>query len=51
MEDLTFSSPFSIRFTRDDYCHAIVAYFDTDFSCCHKPIKIDTCVCWGVRRG
>lgn len=42
VEDLTFSSPFSIRFNRDDYCHALVAFFDTEFSCCHKSIKIDT---------
>ena len=43
VEDLTFSSPFNIRFSRDDYCHALVAYFDCEFSCCHKPIRLDTC--------
>ena len=43
VEDLTFTSPFRVQFNRDDYCHALVAYFDCEFSCCHKPIKIDTC--------
>ena len=42
VEDLTFTAPFKIRFTRDDYCHALVAYFDTTFSCCHKPVVLST---------
>jgi hypothetical protein len=42
VEDLTFASPFRITFNRDDYCHALVAYFDVEFSCCHKPLKIST---------
>lgn len=43
VEDLTFTAPFTIRFTRDDYCHALVAWFDVEFSFCHKSITLSTC--------
>jgi len=42
VSDLTFTAPFSVRFTRDDYCHALVAYFDVQFSACHKNITLST---------
>lgn len=42
VEDLTFKVPFSFTFNRKDYCHAIVAYFDVDFSACHKSVQIST---------
>jgi protein arginine N-methyltransferase 1 len=41
-EDLTFAAPFSIKFKRQDYCHAYVVYFDIEFSHCHKPVKFST---------
>jgi hypothetical protein len=43
VEDLTFTAPFTVRFTRDDYCHALVAWFDVEFSFCHKAITLSTC--------
>jgi len=41
-EDLSFSSPFSLKATRNDYCHALVAYFDCAFTSLHKPIVFST---------
>eukprot|EP01111_Echinosteliopsis_oligospora_P016098 TRINITY_DN656_c0_g1_i1.p1 TRINITY_DN656_c0_g1~~TRINITY_DN656_c0_g1_i1.p1 ORF type:complete len:347 (+),score=55.95 TRINITY_DN656_c0_g1_i1:164-1204(+) len=40
--DLNFTSSFELKATRNDYCHAIVAYFDIEFSKCHKPIYFST---------
>mmetsp|Transcript_15388 Transcript_15388/g.23056 ORF Transcript_15388/g.23056 Transcript_15388/m.23056 type:complete len:342 (-) Transcript_15388:121-1146(-) len=42
IEQLTFSSKFSLNAIRDDYCHAIVAFFDIEFSHCHKPVTFST---------
>eukprot|EP00326_Haptolina_ericina_P015602 CAMPEP_0181197010 /NCGR_PEP_ID=MMETSP1096-20121128/15792_1 /TAXON_ID=156174 ORGANISM="Chrysochromulina ericina, Strain CCMP281" /NCGR_SAMPLE_ID=MMETSP1096 /ASSEMBLY_ACC=CAM_ASM_000453 /LENGTH=387 /DNA_ID=CAMNT_0023286851 /DNA_START=65 /DNA_END=1228 /DNA_ORIENTATION=- len=42
LECLTFSSPFTITASRDDYVHAIVAHWDAVFSACHKPITLST---------
>ena len=36
VKELTFACPFSVNFRRADYCHAIVAWFDIEFSHCHK---------------
>jgi len=41
-EDLAFTSPFRLTAARNDYCHALVAYFDIEFSKCHKPIYFST---------
>lgn len=41
-EDLAFSSEFTIKIERDDYVHALIAYFDIDFSCCHKAVTFST---------
>jgi len=41
-EDLDFSSDFSIKITRNDFCHAFVAYFTATFSKSHKPLVIST---------
>jgi protein arginine N-methyltransferase 1 len=41
-EDLSFSAPFRLQAARNDFCHAFVAYFDIEFSKCHKPIKFST---------
>lgn len=37
-EELAFKVPFRLVATRDDYCHAFVAYFDIEFARCHKKI-------------
>lgn len=42
VEDLSFAVPFNISAVRNDYCHALVAFFDVHFSCCHKPISFVT---------
>ncbi|KAF9568172.1 protein arginine N-methyltransferase [Agrocybe pediades] len=41
-EDLTFSSPFTLTCTRDDYVHAFLAWFDISFECTHKKVKFST---------
>ena len=30
-EELAFKKPFTVSFTRQDFCHALVAYFEVDF--------------------
>jgi type I protein arginine methyltransferase len=40
--DLTFSVPFELRGTRNDYAHAFLAWFDISFDCCHKPVSFST---------
>ncbi len=40
--DLAFSSEFELVAERDDYVHALIAYFDIDFSACHKPELFST---------
>ncbi|KAF8639572.1 hypothetical protein AX17_001474 [Amanita inopinata Kibby_2008] len=41
-EDLTFTTPFSLKATRPDYIHAFVAWFDILFECTHKKVKFST---------
>jgi len=41
-EGLEFKVPFRLVATRDDYCHAFVAYFDVDFARCHKKVYFST---------
>lgn len=41
-EELDFTSKFELRFSRDDYCHAFVAYFTVDFSKSHTKIRFST---------
>jgi protein arginine N-methyltransferase 1 len=41
-EDLTFTSKFSCKGQRNDYVHAVIAWFDITFSCCHKPVYFTT---------
>jgi type I protein arginine methyltransferase len=40
--DLAFSSPFTLEVRRDDFIHALIAWFDIDFTACHKPIRFST---------
>jgi len=42
VEDLAFTRTFTITAQRNDFCHALVAYFDTTFSACHTPVVLDT---------
>ena len=41
-DDLSFTSEFSLQFTRNDFCHAFVAYFECAFTKIHKPIIFST---------
>ncbi|ATZ54892.1 Bchmt1 [Botrytis cinerea B05.10] len=41
-EDLAFSSPFKLDVRRNDFVHALIAWFDIDFTACHKPIRFST---------
>src|SRR5690606_28817184 len=40
--DLDFRVPFNLSCRRDDYIHALVAWFDIEFSACHKPVRFST---------
>lgn len=40
--DLAFTRPFSLSPRRDDFIHALIAWFDIEFSACHKPIRFST---------
>jgi len=42
VEDLIFKNPFSIKVSRTDNIHAFIAWFEVEFSKCHKPIIIST---------
>ncbi|KUI60881.1 Protein arginine N-methyltransferase 1 [Cytospora mali] len=42
VDDLTFSIPFELRARRDDFVHALVAWFDIEFTACHKTIAFST---------
>ncbi|XP_019849695.1 PREDICTED: protein arginine N-methyltransferase 1-like isoform X2 [Amphimedon queenslandica] len=41
-EDLSFSSPYILTATHNDYLDALVAYFTVDFTKCHKRTTITT---------
>lgn len=55
VEDLTFTSPFCLQVKRNDYVHALVAYFNIEFTRCHKRTGFSTSECWagvtGATRG
>lgn len=40
--DTSFTSPFKLVATRNDYVHALVAYFDVSFTKCHKLMGFST---------
>ncbi|KAK5692370.1 Nuclear SAM-dependent mono-and asymmetric methyltransferase [Elasticomyces elasticus] len=40
--DLAFSLPFTLPIRRTDYIHALIAWFDIEFSACHKPVRFST---------
>jgi len=41
-EDLAFNSPFNLTVKRDDYVHAVIAYFNIEFTKCHKRTGFST---------
>lgn len=40
--DLAFTKNYTINVRRSDFIHAIIAWFDIEFSACHKPIRFST---------
>ncbi|XP_043849314.1 protein arginine N-methyltransferase 1-like [Dromiciops gliroides] len=42
VDDLTFTSPFCLQVKRNDYVHALVAYFNIGFTRCHKHTGFST---------
>ncbi len=40
--DLAFRVPFSLRAQRNDFIHALIAWFDIEFTACHKAIRFST---------
>eukprot|EP00820_Chromera_velia_P001322 Cvel_15164.t1-p1 / transcript=Cvel_15164.t1 / gene=Cvel_15164 / organism=Chromera_velia_CCMP2878 / gene_product=Probable protein arginine N-methyltransferase, putative / transcript_product=Probable protein arginine N-methyltransferase, putative / location=Cvel_scaffold1108:487-3648(-) / protein_length=332 / sequence_SO=supercontig / SO=protein_coding / is_pseudo=false len=40
--DADFVSKFELKITRKDHIHALVAWFDCSFECCHRPIMFTT---------
>ncbi|KPP60898.1 protein arginine N-methyltransferase 1-like [Scleropages formosus] len=42
LDDLSFSSPFCLQVKRNDYVHALVTYFNIEFTCCHKRTGFST---------
>ena len=40
--DLAFTLPYNLPVRRTDYIHALIAWFDIEFSACHKPVRFST---------
>jgi len=40
--DLEFCTPFYLQLKRDDFAHALVTYFNIDFTKCHKRLNFST---------
>jgi protein arginine N-methyltransferase 1 len=40
--DLAFKVPYILTAKRNDFIHAIIAWFDIDFTACHKQIRFST---------
>ena len=41
-KDLDFTKTFTLTCRRNDFIHALIAWFDIEFSACHKPIRFST---------
>jgi len=41
-DDLAFSSPFHLQIRRNDYVHALITYFNVEFTKCHKRTGFST---------
>jgi protein arginine N-methyltransferase 1 len=42
VSDLDFSTNWEVKITLNDYAHALIGWFDVEFSACHKPIRFST---------
>ncbi|KAI0136505.1 HNRNP arginine N-methyltransferase [Xylariales sp. AK1849] len=42
VDDLAFTANFKLPCRRDDFVHALVCWFDIDFTACHKPVRFST---------
>jgi len=42
VSDLSFKKNFKIECTRDDFTHALIAWFDVEFSKCHRSVSFST---------
>lgn len=42
LEDLTFTSAFCLQIQKNDYIHALVTYFNIEFTKCHKKTGFST---------
>lgn len=40
--DLAFKVPYTLTARRSDFIHALIAWFDIEFTACHKPIRFST---------
>ncbi|KAI9751202.1 MAG: type I protein arginine N-methyltransferase Rmt1 [Lichina confinis] len=40
--DLAFVANFELKVRRNDFVHALIAWFDIDFTACHRPIRFST---------
>lgn len=40
--ELAFRAPFNLHAQRNDFIHALIAWFDIEFTACHKPIRFST---------
>ena len=40
--DLSFKVPYELEAKRSDFVHALISWFDIEFSACHKPIYFST---------
>jgi len=41
-EQLAFEAPWTLTSRRNDYIDALIAWFDIEFSACHKPVRFST---------
>lgn len=40
--DLAFQAPYVLNIRKTDFIHALIAWFDIEFTACHKPITFST---------
>ena len=40
--DLSFAAQFTLKARRNDFIHALIAWFDIEFTACHKRIRFST---------
>lgn len=42
IEDLNFNAQVQLPVLRDDYCHALIAFFEVEFTKCYRPTGFST---------